>query len=190
MAVEGDRIDAAALARALDNPLRARLFLEYLRDPTSPSRAARKLRAPLNLVAYHTNALAKAGCLRRSRVERRRGATERFFEAVFLPVLENDEWAALPPRLRRGLCRETLHVITQDALRGVVHGGFDRARNHMSMTPVHVDEEGADAIAALLRKLIDDVELVQRESVERGAEGAPMELSVLFFESLNPSVRG
>jgi hypothetical protein len=174
----------------VENPLRARLFNEYLRGPTSPSRAARKLRAPLNLVAYHTQALAKLGCVQQSRVERRRGATERFFTAAFNPFIEDEEWAALPRKLRRGLARATLHVITQDAWRAVLHGGFDNARAHLSLTPVQVDADGADAIAALLRTLMDDVEQVQRESAERGADGAPMELSVLYFESINPSVRG
>jgi hypothetical protein len=185
-----DRIDEKVLAHAIGNPLRARLWFEYLRGPTSPSRAARKLRAPLNLLAYHTNALAKLGCIRPARVERRRGATEHFFEAAALPILEDHEWAALPQRFRRGLARATLHVITQDAMRAMVHGGFDAARTHMSMTPVDVDEEGADAIAALLRKLIDDVEQIQRDSAERCEESLPMELGILYFDSLNPNVRG
>jgi hypothetical protein len=60
----------------------------------------------------------------------------------------------------------------------------------MSMTPVQVDAQGADAVAGFLRKLRDDVEQVQRESAERGDGAMPMELSVLFFDSLNPSVRG
>jgi hypothetical protein len=190
MAIEGERIDAKVLAHAIDNPLRARLWFEYLRGPTSPSRAARKLRAPLNLVAYHTNALAELGCVRPSRVERRRGATERFFEAAFIPVVEDDEWDGLPLKLRHSLRRMTLDVIRENAMRAAVHCGFDAPQTHMSMTPVQVDPEGADAIAALLRKLIDDVERIQRESAERGDGGMPMELSVLFFDSLNPSVRG
>lgn len=188
--MDGERVDASTLVRMVENPLRARLFFEYLRGPTSPSRAARKLRAPLNLVAYHTQALAKRGCVEPSRVERRRGATERFFTAAFIPFIEDDDWAALPRKLRRGLSRATLHVITQDAWRAVLHGGFDNPRAHLSLTPVQVDADGADAVAALLRTLMDDIQQIQRESSERGGDSERMELGVLFFESLNPSVRG
>jgi DNA-binding transcriptional ArsR family regulator len=66
-------------ARALAHPLRLLLATEYALAVTSPSKIARTLEMPLNLVSYHTRVLADAGLLELVRVQPRRGAQEHYY---------------------------------------------------------------------------------------------------------------
>jgi DNA-binding transcriptional ArsR family regulator len=70
------------MGRLLAHPLRDRLLFEYQGDPTSPSKVARRLGESVSLVSYHTDVLARNGCLELVRTERRRGAIEHFYRAI------------------------------------------------------------------------------------------------------------
>jgi DNA-binding transcriptional ArsR family regulator len=173
--------DAAHVAQALAHPLRLRIFFEYHRATTSPSRIARRIGVPLNVVAYHTNALKRLGCVEQTRVERRRGVIERFLRAAAPPLLE-DRDVRVPPKVRRNLIRSTIALVAADATRAATQGGFDGAAAHVSRSPLRLDAEGAEALAGLLRRLLEDVGRLEDESAARGGEGVARELVLLCFD--------
>jgi hypothetical protein len=178
--------DATRLAKAIQHPLRMRIFFEYRRAPSSPSRIAKRLGEPLNLVAYHTRMLERLGCVRPVCTQRRGGSTEHFFEVAAPPVIEDDDWSRVPARLRRGLVTTTVARLLADASTAAVHGGFDRPSAHLSSTPLALDDEATAELAALLRKLIDDVERLRADSARRGDELTTKQVIVLFFDDLIP----
>jgi DNA-binding transcriptional ArsR family regulator len=188
MEAEGGRPDAIAVARALGHENRLRVFFEYHRATISPSRVSRRLDMPLNVVAYHTNALRKSGCIEPARVERRRGVVERFYRAAVSPLIEDEDWQRVPLKLRRRLTRSTVSLVVADATRAAVHGGFDGVMAHVSRTPLRLDDAGAQQLTALLRRLLDDIARIERDSAARGGDGSARELIVLCFDDLSPIV--
>ena len=177
-----DAPSALQLARALAHPLRQRLYYEYHREPTSPSRAAKRLDARLNVVSYHTRVLLSHRCIELVDRRRVRGTVERFYRATLDPIIEDEEWEALPIQLKRGLTHGTLSTTWTEVRRAALNGGFDQAGAHLSRTPLELDSEGRDELNARLRGLIDEVLRIQAASVERGsARTFPMELVMLHF---------
>jgi hypothetical protein len=188
MAAATDGHDAVRVARALGHPLRLRIFFEYHRATTSPSRVARRLDQRLNLVSYHTRQLARLGCIEEARWEQRRGVIERFYRAAVSPVIEDADWRRLPLKLRRRLTRSTISLIAADASRSALHGGFDGEQAHVSRLPLRVDEQGAAELAIVLRRLLADAARIEADSAARTGDGASRELVVLCFEDLAPIV--
>jgi hypothetical protein len=174
------------LARALSHPLRHRLLLEFHRGATSPSRAARRLDEPLNLVSYHTQVLLSRRCIELVDSRRARGAVERFYRTTIEPFLDDDEWLALPPALRRALTQSTLSMIWREVRHAAMTGGFDGARTHLSRIPLELDDEGRDELNRVLRTLVDDTIRIQSESSARLGATSPVELVMLHFGRTSP----
>jgi DNA-binding transcriptional ArsR family regulator len=172
----------AHVARVLGHPLRLRILHEYHRDATSPSRIARRLDLPISVVAYHTNALKRLGCIEQIRTERRRGVIERFHHAVAAPPIGERDWEHVPLNVRRRLTRATLSLLMGDAARAADQGGFDRAQSHVSRRPLQLDAEGLDALGSLLRRLDGEITALEAASAARGGALVSRELAVLAFE--------
>jgi hypothetical protein len=169
-------------ARALSHPLRHRLLLEYHRDTTSPSRAAKRLAARLNVVSYHTHVLLSHRCIELVDSRRVRGAVERFYRATRDPIIEDAEWAALPARLRRAMTQTTVSMVWSEVRRAAMTGGFESASTHLSRTPLDLDEHAREELNGLLRVLMDEAIRIQSESAaRRSATKHKVELVMLHF---------
>jgi DNA-binding transcriptional ArsR family regulator len=181
-AVPDESPSGLQVARALSHPLRRRLFYEFHREETSPSRAARRLDEPLNVVSYHTRVLLEQHCIRLVRSRRVRGAVERFYRATTDPIIEDAEWVELPAKLRRAMTLTTLSMVLSEARHGAVNGGFDAGTTHMSRTPLDLDRTGREELNRLLRAVMDDAIRIQSESLARDRETtSPVELVMLHF---------
>ena len=177
-----------AFARALSHPLRHQLFLEFHREPTSPSRAAKALGARLNVVSYHTKVLLDCGCIELVDSRRVRGAVEHVYRATREPILEDEDWAALPLRLRRAMTQGTLSLLLRDARAAALNGGFDVAATHMSRTPLELDSRGRAELNERLRAVMDAAIRIQAESAARAADGThTLELVMLYFDRVSPT---
>jgi Helix-turn-helix domain len=171
------------IARLLADPLRQRLLFEYDR-PTSPSKAARRLRQPVNLVSYHTRVLHRRGWVELVRTERRRGAIEHFYRSTGARFIEDGEWEQVPRRLRHAIVLGTLSGTADEARAAALAGGFDEATAHLSRSLLDLDEEGVAAVAARLREMVDDVERIAAAARGRQPPGQGQhELVVQFFRA-------
>jgi len=143
---------------------------------------ARRLGQSVSLVSYHTDVLASNGCLELVRTERRRGATEHFYRATVGPYIEDEEWRAVPPTLRRSLVLGTLGALTDEARRAALDGSFDEARAHMSRSFLELDDDAVEEVSKLLRGVLDDIEKIEAECRRRSApDRRPYELVILHF---------
>ena len=174
--------DTAHVARVLGHPLRLRILHEYHRNATSPSRIARRLGLPISVVAYHTNALKRLGCIEQIRTERRRGVIERFHHAVAAPPIGERDWEGVPLKVRRRLTRATISLLMGDASRAADRGGFDSAQSHVSRRPLRLDADGLAALGSLLQRLEGEIAALEAASAARGGEHLPRELAVLEAE--------
>jgi len=164
------------VARTLAHPLRQLLLFEYDR-PTSPSKAARRLRQPVNVISYHTGVLRRRGWIELVRTERRRGATEHFYRSTGPRVIEDVDWAALPLPQRRAIVLATLAGTAAEARTAALAGGFEHPSAHLSRCLLKLDEQGVAEVAAALRQV---VEQVQRR---RAAGGELHELVIQLFRA-------
>jgi hypothetical protein len=175
---------ADRIARLLANPLRDRLMFEYEREPTSPSRIARRLDLSLNLVSYHTNVLLRGGCLRPAGTARRRGALEHFYESAVAAEIQDDEWEQMSPALRRALIMRAVGVASEEARRGALLGGFDGPRAHLSRMLLSLDDAALGEVSALLRETVERMRAIESAARERSPVTAvpQQELLILCFD--------
>jgi hypothetical protein len=171
------------VARLLAHPLRQRLLFEYAR-PTSPSKAARRLRQPVNLVSYHTDVLRRRGWIELVRTQRRRGATEHVYRSTGRPDIEDTDWARLSLRLRRTIVLGTLGGTADDARAAALGGGFDEATAHLSRCPLYLDEQGVAEVAATLRRAIAELTRIAAAARERDPDGCERhDVAIQFFRT-------
>jgi len=172
-----------ARGHLLRHPLRQHLLFKYAERVTSPSEVAAALGERLNLVSYHTNVLARAGCLELVRTEQRRGAQQHFYRAVATSEIADAEWEQLPERLRRVLVRLTMDTSWREASEALPRGGMDAATAHVSRSLLVLDEQGRRELASLLQATVADAREIGRQSRERGADDdLPCEVIVIGFE--------
>jgi DNA-binding transcriptional ArsR family regulator len=169
-------------ARALAHPLRLLLATEYALAVTSPSKIARTLEMPLNLVSYHTRVLADAGLLELVRVQPRRGAREHYYRTTGPTEIQDDDWVRLPLRARRSITRRTLEMIWAEATESLPQGGMDDRRSHVSRWLLRLDGQGRTELATLLHQTAEAAAAIERASRARShGGGEPAELVILQF---------
>jgi hypothetical protein len=154
------------VARLLAHPLRQRLLFEY-ETPSSPSKAARRLQQPVNVVSYHTGVLHRRGWLELVRTRRRRGAVEHFYRSTGPRVIEDADWGKLPLRVRHAIVLATLSGTAAEARTAALSGGFDGDAAHLSRCLLDLDERGLAEVAATLRDAIDRVERIAADARHR-----------------------
>ena len=171
------------VARLLAHPLRPRLLVEYDR-PTSPSKIARRIQQPVNLVSYHTAVLRQRGWIELVRTERRRGATEHVYRSTGPPDIEDTDWARLSWRVRRAIVLGTLGGSADEAREAALSGGFDEATAHLSRRPLELDEQGVADVAATLREAAEELERIAAAARERDPDGCERhQVAIQFYRT-------
>jgi DNA-binding transcriptional ArsR family regulator len=174
---------AEVLARLARHPLRQHVLFKYSETVTSPREISAALAAPLNVVSYHTQVLLRAGVIELVRTRRRRGATEHFYRAALLGIIEDADWARLPVGLRRGLVRATVDGALREAADALPRGGMDAPMAHISRSYFRLDAQGRADLASLLGDVFARAREVGARSEARGATDAvPHELVIMSFE--------
>ena len=158
------------VARLLAHPLRQRLLFEY-DTATSPSKAARRLQEPVNLVSYHTGVLHRRGWVELVGTEQRRGATEHFYRSTRPPLIEDADWGRLSQRLRRAVVLGTLTATADEVKAAALEGGFEHGAAHLSRCLLELDDQGLMEVAETLRDTIDEIERIAAAARERDPDG-------------------
>jgi DNA-binding transcriptional ArsR family regulator len=176
------------LAKIFRSMTRQVLLFEYGEQEATPSKVAEKLGVPLNLVAYHTNVLLDAGLVELVGTRRVRGAVEHTYRTVVVPRIHDDDWADVPPKIRRALSRLLVEATSRDAHRALDEGGMDCATTHLSRSPLLLDDQGRQDLAALLQSTLDAAARIEAESRDRAAHQLQrVQLQLLAFD--DPSRR-
>lgn len=142
-------------------------------------------------VARHFRKLADHGWLEFIRSEtggNRRGATEHFYRAPDLAVIDNETWALIPYSMRVAMSWRTFKILAErvrDALRAKTLDA--RADSHLSWTTMVVDQLGWERILAAIDTLFESIFTQQEEAKLRISQTGetPMvaTLALAAFES-------
>ena len=170
------RGDEQRLFKALSHPLRFQALAILSERVASPNELAKELDEGLSQISYHVKVLRDCDCIELVNTEPRRGAVEHYYRATARAFLSDDEWARLPEAVRSGFSVSLLQTLMDDAVAALKAGTFDsRDDNHLSRTPLKLDERGwrdtAKALSDALERILD----IQAEAAERMAEGGEEE---------------
>lgn len=161
-------INDPRLIKALAHPLRVRILsILETRDIASPNEMADELGVSLGVMSYHVRRLHALGFLELVKRTPRRGAIEHHYRAKARPHVTDEGWAETPSIVKRAMVGASLQQITGFINAAAAQGGFDRSDAHMSRTVVALDEEGWKDLAGELARLMERVDQLQDESLER-----------------------
>jgi Helix-turn-helix domain len=179
------------VAKAFAHPLRVQILIILNERVASPNLLAQELDQSLNLVAYHVRVLEKYDCIELVDTKQRRGATEHFYRATRRQFLSDQEWSRLPEALRPGVASAILKAVFQDVEEAARSGTLDDVDDqHVSRTPMVVDQQGWEDVVGLLSDTLDRVLEIQAEASARiansGESGVLSKVEILHFKSPQP----
>jgi DNA-binding transcriptional regulator GbsR (MarR family) len=154
--------------RAISHPLRNAAQCILYNRVASSKEIAGELGADVSNVSYHVRDLEKEGTIELVGEEKRRGATEHFYQAV-IPAFHDDEsWAKLPQSTREGISAVTFQGLVAEATYALDEGTFDaRTDRHLSRVCMQIDERGRREILECQAALLERLERIKVESAAR-----------------------
>jgi DNA-binding transcriptional ArsR family regulator len=161
-------INDPRLIKALAHPLRVRILsILETREMASPNEMADELDVSLGVMSYHVRRLHALGFLELVKRTPRRGAIEHHYRAKARPHVTDEGWAETPSIVKRAMVGASLQQITGFISASAAQGGFDRGDAHLSRTVVALDEQGWKQLAGEMARLMERVDRLQDESLER-----------------------
>jgi hypothetical protein len=112
-------------------------------------------------VDRHFKKLAEHGWLRLVKTKtggRRRGATEHFYRATELAVIDLERWSRLPESVRVAFTCRTYEQLSEQAQAAISAGTFDaRSDRHLTWTPVLLDQPGWKQVIRTLDEIFESL---------------------------------
>ncbi|HEX6152906.1 MAG TPA: winged helix-turn-helix domain-containing protein [Solirubrobacterales bacterium] len=157
------------LAKALAHPTRVHILSILNEGPSSPSKIAKRLNGvSLNLTAHHIKVLRDLGCVELVKEVTHGGRTEHIYRATKRQHFTPAEWEEVEPHARPPITVSILRLISEDVGKSLASGKFDELPdNHLSRSPLDVDQEGWAEIVSILNRALDEVLEVNVRSAER-----------------------
>jgi DNA-binding transcriptional ArsR family regulator len=176
------------LAAIVAHPTRARCFVILAERKASPVEIAQEIGKDVGHVGYHVRKLQELKLIELVDERPVRGAVEHFYRAIMRPYLGEDAFADQPQEQREIFTRHILQLHVTDIARAMDEHTFDERTNRwLVRTPMVVDEDGFDELAALHAELYERTMDIQARSDERRIgtddEGIPTMSTTMFFET-------
>ncbi len=157
----------------------------------SPSELAGELDEPIGNVSYHMRTLADLGMVELVRTEPRRGAVEHYYRAIERPHLPAQDWATLPPSVRRSFSDTTGRAVLDDFTAAAKAGAFERDGARLNRLELRLDEKGWNELGKLLDDVSQRIEKIAAKAKERGTDEQITASAVLMlFEAASGSANG
>jgi DNA-binding transcriptional ArsR family regulator len=161
-----------ALLKGLADPVRVHILDILSEGPSSPSRMQKRMEnVSLKKVCYHVKVLLNLGLIELENVVRGRGGNEHIYRAKERQFIDTEEWESTAPRFRAPVTATLLRVISEDIDKALMDGRFDeRPDNHLSRSPLEVDETGWRELVAILAEALKKVLEAHDKSAERAEQ--------------------
>ena len=166
------------LLKAMAHPTRQFILHVLSEGPSSPVRIQRRMDndISLNLVSHHIKVLRELGCVELIDTVQRRGATEHIYRATARTMFTAEEWEQLDAKDRFPMTADILRMISEDTARSMIEGKIEeRTDNHISRSPIELDEEGWSEVVESLKRTLEEVLDAHARSAERSQQsGEPL----------------
>jgi DNA-binding transcriptional ArsR family regulator len=160
-------VDDPRYAKAIGNPLRARLMAIFMEQEASPAELARSLRMTLPAVSYHVRVLRDLGLLTRVRQTPRRGAVESHYRANPLPRPTPDSWASTSVTDKHSISTAQLQIVATRTRAAVAAGGFDGPHSTIEQRTAPLDGLGRRALSIETSRYLARVDEITADAAER-----------------------
>jgi DNA-binding transcriptional ArsR family regulator len=186
------RLTVPELTKALKHPTRSHVLAILSERTASPKEMAQELDRSIRHITYHLEVLEKLDCVELVRTEPTRGGRviEHFFRATKRPWLDRQTWELLDETGQRGITSTLMELVTNDIAEAMGAGTFsDPSDNHLSRTPMRVDETGWEEVLLELSSTLDRLlEIQARVDGRRDSQAAttPIKVEILHFRSPSP----
>ncbi len=177
------------LAAAMTHPTRLRTMTALAERTATPREIAEEIDEPVNNVAYHVKILAKLGCVELIETRPAGGGrvAEHVYRATQMAYFDDDAWAQLGERERLNVVAAIMNQVTEDVAQAMASGTFyEPDDNHLSQTPMVVDDEGWRETIELLDETLDRLATIQERVDERSDGTEPKmraKVAMLHFRS-------
>ena len=186
------RLTAPELTTAMSHPTRIHVMAVLTERTASPKEMARELDRTIRHITYHLDVLERLGCVELVRQEPSMGGrvVEHFYKATRRPWLDRQSWAQLDGQDQPGVTSTIMELVTGDIADAMSAGTFnDPPDNHISRTPMTVDEEGWEEVVSELNSTLDRLLEIQNQVNVRSAgeiETMPIKVEIIQFRSPAP----
>lgn len=175
------------LSSAMSHPTRLRTLRVLTEREATPREIADEISEPLNNVAYHIKVLKRLGCIELVRVNQTRGGrvAEHIYKAVQRPYWNEEDLETLSDAEKLDVISGVMQHIADDIAAAMTAGTFyEHDDNHLSRTPMVVDEDGWREVVTLLKDTMDELVEIQARVNQRGAAETKLtKVAILQFES-------
>lgn len=177
----------AALSYAVASPIRIEILCLLNEATYSASQLADLTGWRLTTISHHIKEMLRANSIELARIEKVRNADQHFYRAVELPVVSDEEAAALPPEVKQRYAAMVLQAITAESLSALRNQKLNQdPRVRMMWRWYSLDEQGRDELAAEQQQSWERVEDIEARSANRraksGEQPTTMIAATLGFE--------
>jgi DNA-binding transcriptional ArsR family regulator len=181
------------LALVISSEITIKVLVALVERAASPKEVATALRLKVPTVSHHVKKLERMGLIELVEEREVRGAVQHIYRAVIRPIVSDEEWEQLDIEERQRFSIWIVQMILVDAAKSFEVGLFDaRLNNHLSRTPMVVDEQGVDEVAAIQTKALHDIIEVAAISADRMVRsrepGIDFIAAMMCFELPEPSI--
>jgi DNA-binding transcriptional ArsR family regulator len=158
----------------------------------SPKEIAAKLGLKTPTVSHHVKKLERLGLVELIEEREVGGAIQHIYRAVIRPIVSDEDWDKLSIEERQLYSIWIVQLILADAAKSFDAALFDAySNNHLSRTPLVVDEEGLAEVAEIQNRALRDIIQVLARSTERrvqsGEGGINLIAAMMCFPVPEPS---
>lgn len=181
------------LALVISSEITIKVLVALVERAASPKQVATALGLKVPTVSHHVKKLERMGLIELVEEKEVRGAVQHTYRAVIRPIVSDEEWEKLGIEERQRFSIWIVQMILVDAARSFEARLFDaRVDNHLSRTPLVVDEQGATEVAEIQNQALSDIIEVAASSAARmvssGETGIDFVTAMMCFELPEPSL--
>ena len=170
MAPQPPRLVNDKIITALGHPTRVHAVMVLDQRAASPAELARELGRTVRHVTYHLDVLEKLGCV--ELVERKPAGggrvIESFYKGTARAWFDREAWEQMEDEKEKiAVTMPILSLMSEDIAQAMVGNTFEDNDNHVSRTPMVVDDEGWDEVVSLLASTLDELIEIQTRAGNR-----------------------
>jgi predicted ArsR family transcriptional regulator len=177
------------LVAAMGHPTRVHAVMVLNQRTASPSELAKELNRSVRHVSYHLDVLEKLGSI--ELVERKPAGggrvMESFYRATERSWFDREAWEQVEDdKTRIGVTMPILTLMSEDIADAMLANTFEAKDNHVSRTPMNLDDDGWEEVVTLLNTTLDELIEIQARVNDRLAPETETKLAkveIIQFES-------
>lgn len=180
------------LGLVISNETTVKVLVYLVERAGSPKEIADALELKTPNISHHVRKLATLSLIELIEEKVVRGTIQHIYRAVVRPIMSDEEWEKLDLAEQQRYSIWIVQLLLIDLTKSFSANLFDaRANNHLSRTPLVVDEQGVDEVAAIQKRALEETIQAEANSagrmVESGEQGINLIAGMMCFELPEPS---